>query len=126
MRARIKLTRIHQINGPDYWQADCYFQDYSFRTKGTTQQKALNKMFVALDRHGHYDWYMAHAMNSLYDLRKRQQENLFRFSVDNATTTSWKRTMSQELEKTKQQIEEVVSRSEEPKGISHWLKKLIK
>ena len=72
MRARITLTRVHQINGPDYWQTDCYIQDHTLRRQGMTQQKALNKMYSAIDQVIYRDWYYAHAYNAIYDSHKQQ------------------------------------------------------
>lgn len=69
MSARIKCTRIHQTNGPDYWRADCYMLDHTFQTHGMTQQQALNKMFIAIDAVMFADWYSAHRLNELLDYR---------------------------------------------------------
>lgn len=67
MKARIKLTRIHQINGPDYWQADCYMLDHTFQSKGLTQQKALDKMYANIDAVISREWNMAHMINNRID-----------------------------------------------------------
>lgn len=64
MRARIKLTRMHQINGPDYWQANCYMLDHTFQSTGLTQQKALDKMFANIDTVVSREWNMAHMINN--------------------------------------------------------------
>lgn len=64
MKARIKLTRMYQINGPDYWQANCYMLDHTFQNVGLTQQKALDKMYANISAVVFRDWDMAHIINN--------------------------------------------------------------
>ena len=50
MRSRIRLTRMHQLNYQDWWKADCYINDHQLMTAGTTQQKALDKMYRRIEQ----------------------------------------------------------------------------
>lgn len=68
-KPRIKLTRMHQINGPDFWQANCYMLDYSFESVGLTQQKALDAIYARIDAVVFADWNYAHALNDYFDER---------------------------------------------------------
>ena len=50
MKARIRLTRVHQLNSKDWWKADCYINDHQLMTAGMTQQSALDKMFRRIEK----------------------------------------------------------------------------
>lgn len=74
MKPKVKMQRIYQQNGPDYWTASCYVQDYNIRVYSLTQQIALNKALHKIDRLLYKDWYEAHQLNEWFDLVKRQQK----------------------------------------------------
>ena len=111
MRPRIQLTRVHQKNGPDYWQATCYIEDHSLETKGTTQQKALTKMYAAIDRVLYRDWYLAHIINYAVDREKDRETHL---------ANTWVRSMPEELERTQNQLGEVTARSKDTHVNKKW------
>lgn len=68
-----KVLRIHQLNGPDYWQADCYMLDHTFQSMGLTQQKALDNMYARVEAVAFQDWNMAHMINNHVDFMRERQ-----------------------------------------------------